>query len=200
MMFRCGPLGCLTSLPSVCLVRTKNPRRLPGLARPLGAVTTVPLLGGTPTTLFSGPGAPQCVATDGLNIYLGMHDATGGVLRLPVGGGNPTTLATGQWANYVTVDSTEVYWTSGSTVMKVSRGGGTPTTVASGQGSTWAIAVDSTSVYWTNVSGPIMKVPIGGGTPTTLATGPYANSIAVDSTSVYWTVSSAGTVMKLTPK
>jgi hypothetical protein len=78
-------------------------------------------------------------------------------------------------------------------------------TLASGESGVSSLTVDGESVYWAAVDGAIKKVPLAGGPPTTLVVsqdtpGGTSVNVAVDSTSVYWTDSSAGTVMKLTPK
>ena len=63
------------------------------------------------------------------------------------------------------------------------------------------VATDGTSAYWTNSDGTIMKVALSGGSPITLATAQGTpGGIALDGASLYWTSSTAGTVMKLTPR
>lgn len=78
------------------------------------AVMTVPLGGGTPTTLASGYRA-QAIAIDATSIYWtewGVH-GDGAVMKLPLHGGKVTTLASGQrYPKAIAVDASSVYWTS----------------------------------------------------------------------------------------
>jgi hypothetical protein len=98
------------------------------------------------------------------------------------------------WADSASTTAVEA-WTIGAPY--------NPWVVATGPSSQTriAIAADSVNAYWANSDGTIMKAPVTPGTAVTLATGQGTpGGIALDSTSLYWTNSTAGTVMKLTPR
>ena len=163
-----------------------------------GNIMTVPIAGGTPTTLVYGADGPAGIALNAAGVY--WIEAVGGaVLTYSLSDSTLTNLSPAQgWC--IAVDSTSVYWTNmeNSTDIDVMRLvlGGTEVTLASGR-YPWGIAVDSTSVYWTDTSlGTVMKVPLDGGTATTLASGEnHPAFVAVSATGVYWTNSGDGTVM-----
>jgi hypothetical protein len=138
------------------------------------SLVTMPLGGGTPTTLVSHQVQTVRIVVDAANIYwlnLGTSAngyADGAVMKAPLQGGTPITLAAAQrMPSDIAVDGTNVYWTtSGSqgfnssdgAVMKMSLAGGVPTTIASGQLSAQALAIDATSIYWANgYDGSVMK-------------------------------------------
>jgi len=147
----------------------------------VGAVMKVPIGGGAPTTLASGPDFGEGSPYGGFSIVL---DATS-VYWLNAG-----ELADGGGDGFV---------------VKVPLDGGTATTFLSGQGLYGDIAVDATSVYFATTVCPndggncecdggscptaFLKMPIDGGAPTTLASiGPsFPLEFAVDDTSLYWT-------------
>ena len=125
---------------------------------------SVPLGGGTVTTLAATPEFPQLMALDATHVYWAAG-GNGGVLSVPVTGGAVTTLAPDQYGTEaVAVDATYVYWTnfSAGTVAKSPLAGGAAVTLATGQTEAYGLAVDGTSVYWaTNPDmshGMIMKL------------------------------------------
>jgi hypothetical protein len=171
----------------------------------MGAVSSMPINGGTRTTLAYQVTYPDAIAVDATSIYLGT--AVGTVMKVPINGGAPTTLASGAYGvGGIAVDATNVYWTSPancdhacspSFLMSVPIGGGTPTTLASDpNGPACGVAVDATNAYWT--ANDVLKVPLGGGMATTLAAAQGAQALAVDSTNVYWTTYGSVMAMPLT--
>jgi hypothetical protein len=78
-----------------------------------GAVMSVPVMGGTPTTVASGT-SPGTIYADSAGVY--WSDGLLGtinVVRLPLGTGGPAVLAANQgWVMAIAVDSTSVYWTT----------------------------------------------------------------------------------------
>jgi hypothetical protein len=185
-----------------------------------GSIKSVHLDGSSPTTILSGSGNPLAIAVDDTNIYWTHYDvcppdSTGAcgapvssVVKLPVAGGAPVTLASSPVGFGIALDAANVYWVATSTgdIMKVPKDGGTPTTLASGQSTPADVVVDSADVYWANLApstatGSLNKVSASGGDTTMLAAGQSEpGHLAVDATSVYWTNTTAGTVMRLTPK
>jgi hypothetical protein len=187
------------------------------------------LTGGQPTPLAVNQSDPAGLTVDASNVYW-VNSISDTVMSVPIAGGTPVTIAAETKERTrvariyaIAVDSTSVYWTSGSNagfgaVEKAPIGGGTPVTLATGwemasmtsdpnalshaisQSPSMGIAVDATAIYWTNVgagrSGTVMTVGLAGGTATTLASdqdGPTA--IVVDAGNIYWANRSA--VMRL---
>lgn len=178
-----------------------------------GTLTRVPISGGTPLVLASAEDSgdtlfyPSGVAANTTGVYWTNfftdknNTATSGAVLGPSG-----ALASSQAEpGPVTADAANIYWIDYGTnaVMKAPIAGGSAFALASNQGSPVGIAVSGGYVYWTNqAAGTVTKVPAGGGTPVTLASNQGSpTGIAVDATSVYWSDhSSAGTIMKVTPK
>jgi hypothetical protein len=92
-------------------------------SRGAGALLSMPLAGGAPTTLFAGA-ADSRLAIDTTSIYFTLPGAAndGSVLSIPLAGGTVATLVTGQAApEAIVVDGTSAYWvdTYASAVMKL---------------------------------------------------------------------------------
>ena len=160
-----------------------------------GLVLSVPLGGGTPQPLASGPGCPV-LAVGAAGLYVAGLNG-GDVMSVPVDGGAPTTLASGSDPPIgIAVDGVSAYWTTaGGAVMKVPLDGGTPTVLAVGQKTLSAPAVDVSGVYWAT-GGTIESAPRGGGSPTLVTTVDTATALAIAGTNVYF---AAGYVLMTAP-
>jgi hypothetical protein len=116
-------------------------------------VMTIPLAGGTATTLALFEGGADEIAIDTANVYFTQFN-TNVLQSVELGGGVPKTLATPSALaiNGMAIDSGNVYFTVDSALMKVPLGGGAPTTLVSDQSNLsnidGAIATDGRSVYW----------------------------------------------------
>jgi hypothetical protein len=163
------------------------------------SIRSVPLGGGTATTLVSGLTYPWRVATNGVNVFFTDNSAAS-VSRVPAMGGAATALATGLGgAAGIAVDASYVYFTTNTsgTVARVPIGGGAVTTLASGESTPIRVAIDATQVYFTTYTsaGAVKKVPIAGGNVVTLAQATSPIAVLVDTGWVYWT--DATTVKKM---
>jgi hypothetical protein len=170
------------------------------------SVMSVPVNGGTPTTIASGLLNATNIALDAANVYWsapsGVANVPSAVMTVPKAGGTPVTLAVANNPMDLAVDSTNVYWIDDGTssVMTVPTRGGPPTTLVSnvfvpGSG----IAIDVTNVYWSSNTA-LMTVPKSGGTPMTVTSGNgagAATSIAVDSSAIYWIGAGAHVILKV---
>jgi hypothetical protein len=155
-----------------------------------GAIMSVPLGGGTPTTLASQQACPAGLSIDTNAVYWATSAA---ILSTPKMGGAVTTIATGAMNPLsLTVDAANVYWTDFmGTVQFADKATGAITTLSDNLGFPRGIAVDSSFAYYAGYNGPdgiVAKSPLAGGAPTTLATDYNDPSwVAADSVHVYWT-------------
>lgn len=189
-----------------------------------GTVFSIPVTGGTPTTLVSFnetdgayPAAGVTLSGDGNTLYgttgRGGANDDGTVFSVPVTGGTPTTLVTfngtngyGPYGSSLTLSGTTLYGTTQGdginnvgTVFSVSVTGGTPTTLATftttGANPSAGLTLSGTTLYGTVPNGgsggygAVFSVPVTGGTPTTLAAfngtngnGPFSGLTLIGST------------------
>ena len=179
-----------------------------------GALTQVPLSGGTPIALATGyPGfnvGPGSVAVDSTYVYWESQGTPVSIWRAPIGVGPDAgvELVPGLTTPVgIAVNAASVFFTDHSgpvdgpgVVEAVSTSGGPVTVLASVPAAPDCLAIDGTNVYWgnqgTNGATPsVLSMPLAGlpdgGAPTVLATsavfGTVPAALAVDSTSVYVT-------------
>lgn len=90
------------------------------------------------------------------------------------------------------LDADNVFWVSGTKILRAPKAGGNAATVAEVEGSIVDIALDDTSVYYAGFAaggeGIVARVAKEGGTPERLASHqPSPVAIALYSSNVYWT-------------
>jgi hypothetical protein len=164
----------------------------------MGGLRSVPLAGGTPTTLQTGSNGTGLVL-DAAFVYWIDHGQR--VLRVPKSGGAVTTVASGPFPwDTVALGGGDIVWTNqptmGWSVTALPLAGGSVLTLASastgGVGTMAGLVVDDTRAYWTafgpgyGAPGTIASVPLEGGPPTPLYTG-NPTSLTADATDLYWT-------------
>ncbi|MEZ4223827.1 MAG: hypothetical protein R3B13_22955 [Polyangiaceae bacterium] len=112
-------------------------------------------------------------------------------------------VTTANNASSLIVDQTNLYFLSGSDVMRVVKTGGTATAIASGQGGPKGLSQDATHVYWANnLGGAIMRAPKQGGAAQLVSAASLPRRVFVDGSTAYW-VEGPGTyptVWKKAPK
>jgi hypothetical protein len=151
-----------------------------------GTVMSVPIAGGSPSTLWSAP-APGVytdgIAVDSANVYWSAiwPNNQGVILEEPKGGGAVSVLASGLINPFdVTVDSKSVYWTEQGPNNPQTTNGMTLSALLSGATPLPEGGVDAGDAA--------VGAYDGGGPVTVLASGQYLPMwIAVDSANVYWT-------------
>jgi len=162
-----------------------------------GTVMSVPIRGGTPTTLASGRSEPAGIVVTGTNVIWG--EAWGSVWTAPIDGGAVTSLAPASQPLWLALDSTNVYWmgNGGGVVGTVPIGGGTWTSLATINPPYEAgVAVDGTRVY-AGTQGLTCMDKSTGSNLFVISSQAFPIGIAVDSTSVYWTDHNSGGPWKI---
>jgi len=163
------------------------------------SVMTVPKLGGAPTTLVSESDviAPRSLAVDEAYVYFNdigpdaSPQPAGRIMKVAKdgGAGPPITLASHRSpTGDVAIDETSVYWTEGSTIMKVAKTGGAPIEVASNQDNPADLSSDGGALYWTNwggALGSVMKTIPDGSSAARLFESEHVRTLATDAGSVY---------------
>lgn len=123
-----------------------------------GSVRAVPVGGGTPTILATGPTSPQsayAIEVSSSAVYWAvLWASTAEVLSVPIAGGSPTTLASMSQSTTTAfaIDDANAYFVA-SGIKKVPLAGGTvsslPDPLPNSGSWIYGIALDSTSAYWT---------------------------------------------------
>lgn len=174
-----------------------------------GDIRTVPLTGGTPSTVISFLDNPGALAADSTNLVWTEAWRVG---QAPAGGGQTATLASGisSVMARIAVDQTTIYILDGNFIKTVPIAGGPIGKLSSANGGLIGalnaqdqdIATDGTNVYWSvsggqGLSPMVQQIAVAGGMPLTLSAGGMFGSpedcywrIAVDSQSVYWSTTS----------
>jgi hypothetical protein len=161
-----------------------------------GSIVSLPLAGGTPSTVVSGRWTPQGIAADDTYVFWA-ESSQNQLLRRPLGGGTTTTLSTGTSSDptAVAVGAGTVYWTDselnnmGSVLMSPENTLTATGTVQGSQDLPQALAVDSTYVYWVDFegTGAVWQYTINGGQKQQVGTGdsnPFR--VVSDPSSAFW--------------
>jgi hypothetical protein len=159
------------------------------------SVVSVPVGGGVPVTVGIGV-MPNSVAADSNNVYF-TDDGNGTVVQAPLADAGTQFMLVNMQPSprNIAVDSTSVYWTSGTTqssstgsFVKTPIDGGAISTLVSGPCAPSYVVVRGSAAYYLACE-KVMSVPLSGGTPMSIASTANANAvgIAADDTNVYWT-------------
>jgi hypothetical protein len=92
-----------------------------------------------------------------------------------------------------------VYWSSGTSVSRISVSGGSVQTFASAQAGPQSVTVDGSNVYWADkLGGAIMTAPESGGSPSVFAAATTPTFVSITPTNVTWV--EADNIIKSMPK
>lgn len=159
-----------------------------------GQAWKVPIAGGAPSTLVTGPTMynPRNVVLVGSTLYVAGYNS-GTVDTVPIAGGPVTSVVSGESVvEVLATDGANLFWVdwSKSTVRRSTLAGGNVTTIDSGTGFATALATDGTHVYWgdSGAASQVRRVAIDGTGATALATNLNGGifGFAVDATYVYF--------------
>lgn len=133
------------------------------------SVRRVPKAGGQVQTLASALGELHGIALDSDYVYTSQWN--GSIFRVPKTGGTAISLGGYARSDFLTVVSGSVFYSSGSTINKLSVNNGSTAVVVGNLQEGWGIAGDTTGVYWTDGNTTVPSFGTLGAlvfTPTTL--------------------------------
>ncbi len=162
-----------------------------------GAVTKVPVSGGTATPLATLLHAPSYLAVDATGVYwidAAVAFPNGPEIRtVGLAGGTPTALVpSGVSDHQFVVAGGIVSYFEGSTLHTIPTSGGTITSVTPAAENTFNATTDGANLYWIDDHQHLLKLPFGSATATVLSTlAPPADflglsqPLSVDATGIY---------------
>jgi hypothetical protein len=168
-----------------------------------GTVSSLPLDGGSVSVLASNQNQPFAITSNGSDLYWLTLDA---VMHEPLDGGTAVAIAntTQTIANNLTLDTTYLYWSSGSADASIYRAplnGGTVETIATNQANPTSVVVDNGVVFWANYGdSTIIRSSLNGSASTILTTGGATYSpwdLMISGGNLYFTMPAAGLVGKV---
>ena len=173
-----------------------------------GAIESIPIGGGTATTITTGENQPQLMAIDSNNVYWAVESGlldSGSIMAVPLDGGPAFTVTGGgipvgvvAWGAG-TIGYTNDTWPGGS-IQSISLDGGNALTVATDVTYPTSIVEQGGSYFFLaqgdggNSPRSVWTVSVTGGTAQLLYPATGAAHMAVDATHVFWTDNSVGAV------
>jgi hypothetical protein len=156
-----------------------------------GTIYSMPVDGGTVSTVAVGPTSVAAIELDDINMYWSTMDYPGSVYTQPKSGGSRTTLAAYMSPTLgLLIRGNWLYWSSSSYIYRIPKSGGVRETLASGLNSAWDLASDGTNLFWVEFASPggcVKQMPLDGGPIITLATNLTSpTALVVDDKNVYW--------------
>ncbi|HMR80860.1 MAG TPA: DUF5050 domain-containing protein, partial [Polyangiaceae bacterium] len=152
--------------------------------------------GGTASTVASAQGGAWEIDDDSTHVYW-TCSTDKAVRRIAISGGSAQNVATGQsGALGLALTTTDVVFTTGTTVMRVSKSGGTPSQIATGTNIT-AVAVDGTNAYYPSGTGIYSRKIVGFDTPMLLTSNAAVTNMLVSGGFVYYSDQAGGKVWRV---
>jgi hypothetical protein len=197
------PLDLLLSGTDVVWTETTGPQH-----GETGAIHSVPLAGGTTTTLYQGGDAPRRLALDA---SAGVNWTEGGSVGLVEGFGRIARLSAGNVVETVVAglasdspplvaSGLNLYVADLWRIKSIPSGGGMPETVAADDAAISALTTDGSSVYWTSgADASVRKAAAAGGPVIVLVGSSSAQSgaaIGISTGGLTWV---AGTAVEMIP-
>lgn len=124
----------------------------------------IPIAGGTPVILASGPGTYGHLALTGEAVIFARANAGGpdpnDIVGVPLEGGAVTTLASDpQSPQALAVDDEDVYWTNTAyEIRRAPLAGGTAEPIATHTDTPMSLIVDQANLFWADPSGQVFRM------------------------------------------
>lgn len=124
----------------------------------------IPIAGGAPIVLASGPGTYGQLALSGDAVIFARANVGGpdpnDIVSVPLAGGPVTTLASDpESPQALVIDDDDVYWTNTAyEIMRAELGGGPATKIATQSDTPMALIVDQANLFWTDTSGQVFRM------------------------------------------
>jgi hypothetical protein len=157
-----------------------------------GALLSAPIAGGAVTTLATGMVAAASLRLDDTAAYFLVGGPAPAVTKVALTGGPMVSLygaSAPSPLRAIALDGTDVYFTDGARLARVSKSGGAATKIAGGLAAPTSVAVDGDRawVVESGDEGAIVEVILADGTTTTIADEqPGPREVTVTPDAIYW--------------